>query len=149
MPCVTYGHFGTHCLGISFHPSWICFNQIGTNSHFLSWCWYQNMNGLTSWCALPPFIFFYHNFFCMKPRCLGMITGKNATNTHCVRVLFVPTPWVQMLRFRVDWMLCHSHITHTRSHHNCPCAHALYMFQTCWVIHTRYMPVHTTIDIAL
>jgi hypothetical protein len=50
----------------------------------------------------PTVYFFYHTNFCMKPRRLGMITGKNGTNTHCVRVLFVPTPWVQMLRFRVD-----------------------------------------------
>ena len=49
------------------HTAWeYCFNQfdkIGTKSHFLSRCGYQNMNGQTGWCELPPFLFLITPFF--------------------------------------------------------------------------------------
>ena len=58
---------------ICFAPSRICFNEIGTDLHVLNGCRYQNMNRLTRWCHFPLFFFLVTPFFCVKPRCLGMI----------------------------------------------------------------------------
>ncbi len=63
---------GARC-GNCFAPSQIWFNEIGTNLHVFSGGRYQNMKNLTRWCQFPLFFFFNTPFFCVKPRCLGMI----------------------------------------------------------------------------
>ena len=65
--------FGCTRCGNCFAPSQIWFNEIGTNLHVFSGGRYQNMNRLTRWCQFALFFFFNTPFFCVKPRCLGMI----------------------------------------------------------------------------
>ena len=68
--------YGLHTV-IWNHTAWeYCFNQfdkIGTKSHFLSRCGYQNMNGQTGWCELPPFFFLITPFLWTIRGGLGMI----------------------------------------------------------------------------
>ena len=95
--------FGHKLCGTWFAPSRICFNEIGTDLHVLNGCRYQNMNRLTRWCHFPLFFFLVTPFFCVKPRCLGMIKWQNNTKSHYVTTCLVHTPCVQRLLFRVDW----------------------------------------------
>jgi len=71
--CTRRGTSGYTRRGTSFAPSRTWFNEIGTNLHVFNGCRYQNMNRLTRWCHFPLFFFLVTPFFCVKPRCLGMI----------------------------------------------------------------------------
>jgi hypothetical protein len=59
------------------------------------------MNRLTRWCHFPLFFFLVTPFFCVKPRCLGMIKWQNNTQSHYVTTCLAHTPWVQRLLFRI------------------------------------------------
>ena len=81
--------FGYKLCGTWFAPSRICFNEIGTDLHVFNGCRYQNMNRLTRWCHFPLFFFLVTPFFCVKPRCLGMIKWQNNTKSHNVTTCLV------------------------------------------------------------